>query len=355
MTARRFRRLALPVVVAAVALGAAGCSNNTLNDAASVSYQGTDGQTHHVHISDSTLQSDVQQYLDNKQYVKAFLTSTRGNNTDTADPRFVAFVLGNLIRTAVVDSVFNEKHLTVTPADLDAAKQSVIASTDPNSASGSGASPNPAVFNAFPKAVQDRLVQTEARLHAVENALATTPTDAQARDFYTKNLAQICPSGKYISVIGAPDTATAQGVVDKLKGGASVAAAAGTLQTRSGCPDASQLPSVIASAVNAAKPGEPVGPIAFQGQNYVLVVRPPTFEDFRNDIMQQLQQQGSQQSLKPLTDRLKALQVHVNPRYGTWGLTSNGNYAVTPPAAPQPRNQREASAADTSTTVPLGG
>jgi hypothetical protein len=60
---------------------------------------------------------------------------------------------------------------------------------------------------------------------------------------------------------------------------------------------------------------------------------------------------------------MKDLRVWVNPLYGSWGpiTDSNGNpgFAVIPPAVPQPRVCREATAACTpgssTTTVPAGG
>ena len=53
---------------------------------------------------------------------------------------------------------------------------------------------------------------------------------------------------------------------------------------------------------------------------------------------------------------LKAFKVHLDPRFGTWGLTPNGQgqnvYEVTPPKAPTPSTAREGTTTTTTTTVP---
>ena len=63
-------------------------------------------------------------------------------------------------------------------------------------------------------------------------------------------------------------------------------------------------------------------------------------------MLQALAQQGQAAAQTSIDALLKTFKVHVDPRFGTWGLTPNGQgqhvYEVTPPTAPKPSTEREA-------------
>jgi hypothetical protein len=81
---------------------------------------------------------------------------------------------------------------------------------------------------------------------------------------------------------------------------------------------------------------------------YHLILNQPW--DPKYAANQQIAQGLQQAASGALNARLRALKVHLDPRFGTWGLVQSqtgSDYRVTPPDEPNPRNQRE----PTTTTV----
>ena len=80
----------------------------------------------------------------------------------------------------------------------------------------------------------------------------------------------------------------------------------------------------------------------------------PDYTESRTRVLQTLAQQGQANAQISIDAMLKAFKVHLDPRFGTWGLSPNGQgvkvYEVTPPKAPKPSTVREG----TTTTTPLG-
>ena len=69
MIARRFRRLAVPLVVGVIAFGLAACSN-TASDAATITYHDGSG-THTTHISRADFKKQLGELVGSTQFQRA--------------------------------------------------------------------------------------------------------------------------------------------------------------------------------------------------------------------------------------------------------------------------------------------
>ena len=93
---------------------------------------------------------------------------------------------------------------------------------------------------------------------------------------------------------------------------------------------------------------------------HVILVTPATasYAASRSQVLHALAQQGQAAAQAAIDALLKAFKVHLDPRFGTWGLTANGQgqqvYEVTPPTPPSPSTSRDGSTTSTApaSTVP---
>ena len=87
----------------------------------------------------------------------------------------------------------------------------------------------------------------------------------------------------------------------------------------------------------------PIGPVKSQfGYHVILVTHAtPTLRGDRAPrCSRRSRRQGQAVAQTAIDALLKAFKVHLDPRFGTWGLSTNGRassvYEVTPPTAPTP-------------------
>jgi PPIC-type PPIASE domain len=341
MIARRFRRLAASVVVAAVAVGLTGCENST-SDAATITLHETSGD-HVVHITRRGLTSELDQLLSNKVFREQLEKS--GNfpgvsGEGTTDQELASRWLTTLVRQAAVDEELKTAQVSVTSTDTDQASQDQVSTF------------SQPVFAAFPKAFAATLVDREARLFAVYR-------------YY-----QTCPSGRFVSHILVKTRAEADAALNLIEGGAKFASVAKAQSTDTtsgeaggalGCLTPSEFVSEFQNAADAAPLDVVTGPVKTQFGYHLIVVRrwDPVGDKSYSQAL-------AQAASAVLTARLKTLEVRVDPRYGTWGeqTDSNGNagFSVIPPKVPTPGVCREKSAAcrpttttASTTTIPAGG
>jgi parvulin-like peptidyl-prolyl isomerase len=358
---RPLRSVAAVVALAAVALGASGCANSTINDAARV------GDTS---IPRSELQNDLKDMLQNEQFVTALKSGGSnviiGRDGKSVDSRFTANWLTILIQQAAIDNLFDKNHLTVDSATRASAAQQLAASfADQNGASYS---------SGFPKRFQDAMVERLARRDTV--LARVKPTIDDARAFYEDNKAVIfpCTSGKTVSHIVSPTYDEANLVLAQLRGGVDFAtlakerstdkatAATGGLITSTseapGCFPRGQ-PAALAAAVAKAQPGYPSGPVQTPAGYQVFVAKPyspPPFEQVQALLLQSLSQTTSSSSA-PL-DALMARQLHnvyVDPRYGKWvPIDAQQGPHVQPPVTPKVADNRNGTSSTTTASLPVG-
>jgi hypothetical protein len=340
MTARPLRRLATLIVIGAVGLGLAGCSGgNNNSDAARVTYSAGGGD-HTIHITRSEFTNELEALSTNKPFVAQLEQSgfTGVGNDASTDQRLASIWLTQMIRQAAAEAEFHAAKLKVTSTDTSDA-----GAFEENDFGKTLVKTLPA---GFLKSVRSRYEQ----MAAVYRYYAT------------------CPSGKFVSHILVPTKAKAEATRKLIQSGAEsfqALAKAQSIDTQSGaqggalgCLSPSEFVAPFQDAADAAQVGVVTEPVKTQFGYHLILVRP---WDARRD--QQYAAALTQAAAAVLSARMKDLRVWVNPLYGSWGpiTDSNGNpgFAVIPPAVPQPRVCREATAACTpgssTTTVPAGG
>jgi parvulin-like peptidyl-prolyl isomerase len=358
---RPLHLVAAAIALAAVALGASGCSSSTINDAARV------GDTS---IPRSELQNDLKEMLQNDQFVTALKSGGSdvvvGRDGKSVDARFTANWLTFLIQQAAIQNLFDKNHLTVDSTTRATAAQQLAASfADQNGQSFS---------SAFPKRFQDAMIERLARRDTV--LVKVKPTIDDARAFYQDNKSVIfpCPSGKTVSHIVVPTIDEANLVLAQLRGGVDFAtlakqhstdkatAAHGGLITSTseppGCFPSGQ-PAALTAAVKNATPGYPTGPVQTTNGYEVFVAKPytpPPFEQVQALLLQSLSQTTSSSSA-PL-DALMARQLHnvyVDPRYGRWvPIDPQAGPHVQPPVTPKVADNRNGTSSTTAASLPVG-
>jgi hypothetical protein len=339
MTARPLRRLATLIVIGAVGLGLAGCSGgNNNSDAARMTYHDAGGD-HTIHITRSEFTNELEALSTNKPFVAQLQQSgfTGVGNDASTDQRLASIWLTQMIRQSAAEAEFNAAKLQLT-------------STDQSRATDLEKSDFDKYAETLPKGFLNSVRDRYARMAAVFRYYAT------------------CPSGKFVSHILVPTKAKAEAtraLIESGKESFEALAKAQSIDTQSGaaggalgCLSPAEFVARFQDAAEAAHVGVVSEPVKTQFGYHLILVRP---WDAQRDSVQ-YGQALAQAAAPVLSERLKNVKVWVNPLYGSWGpiTDSNGNpgFAVIPPAVPQPRVCREATAACTpgsTTTVPAGG
>lgn len=366
---RRFAPLLLAGVVAAVASGCA----STLNDAATITLRDRQG-THTYDIDRAEFQQDLAALVGNQrfqQWAREQQVTPRGDNKNTADQLFAGFLLRQRINQIPYDREFDALGLKLTPDLRDQARKQLTQqfalqnelAAPPGGSSANGQNAQPTfigpgvVFNSFPKWLQDRLVEREARAYAVINYYrSANPTAEQVTRFYQEFAAQLCPSNRALAHIAVRDEASAKAMLDKIKSGQTTFEQAATLSLDTvtaknggfvGCFTPGSFEKEVEDAAANAPLDTPIGPVKTpQGYELVLVTR-PSLASLGPQIAQAMTQGAA------IDLRMDQMKVRVDPRYGTAQRTQQG-FTVQPPAVPSPRDGRDRSNAPT-TTVPGGG
>jgi hypothetical protein len=325
MILRPSRRLAAVAVLAAVTAGMSGCGSSTLSDAATISFHDTRGdQT--VHVTRDRLLQRVEQANSSalfRELAKANGLAPGNPGDETTDANLTAFWLSQLINQTVIDAEFVSRRLQISDADKGTALQLVQAGFARQQG-------DTAVFDAFPKAMRDELVDARARLDVilqscasgrlVEHVLVRTRGQAEAAALQIRRGAQFASVAKSKSI----DTGSApQG---------------GVL----GCVAPGEFAPEFQKVADEAPFDTVMPPVKTQFGYHIIRVR---HWDPRLATNQQVAQALQQAAAATLDARVKALHVKVDPRYGSWGLHDAGQgqkaYSVAAPTAPAPRTSRE--------------
>jgi len=350
------RSFALFVAVAVIATIGSGCSS-TLSDAATITFtvKGTNQETH---ITRDDLLSEVAKIVANKPFA-TWLTQNKFtvNPNISADTSVSAIWLSQLIHQQAIDSLFASRHLKVTPALEASAAKDVV-----------NIFPTPTIYPAFDATFRATLTDRQARTEALL-ASYTDTSDAAGQQFYNAHKSQFaCASGKNVSHILVATQAKAQQILNQLKGGAKFATLAqqDSTDTQSGaqggllgCLAPNEFVPQFQTAAEAAPIGTPIGPVHSQFGYHVILVTPATttYANVRTQVLAALTQQGQTAAQAAIDALLKVFKVHLDPRFGTWGLTPNGQgqpvYQVSPPKPPAPSTQRNGTTTTTTTTLPV--
>ena len=338
MSPRPLRRLATVLVIGAVGFGLAGCSGDNNSDAARVTYH-DDAGDHTVRISRSDFTDELNALQENKVVAEQLKSGGATVNSGvSADQRLAAGWLTTRIRQTVIDAEFASANTPITAEDKQAAMNDQTSTF------------SPAGWAAFSEPFKSTLLERDARLYAV------------FRHF------ENCPSGRFVSHILLSTESKAAATLALINRGRekftdlakaqSTDTASGRNGGALGCLSSNEFVAPFQNAAEAAPLGTVVGPVKTRfGYHLILVRKWDPVAD------RQFAQALAQAASSALTKRFDELKVWVNPLYGTWGTQpdSNGNPtpSVLPPAVPQPRVCREATAActgsTTTTSVPAGG
>jgi hypothetical protein len=357
------RRILLPLTCSAAALtgavGLAAC-NPAPDYAAKVNG--------HV-ISRSTLDGELQDVTKNQTYVGLYTQGSlpgqqapakiQGTAAGTFDGTFVASRLTNDILYELVREEVVRRHLTVTAADLTAARDGEVTSLLPT-----GQSQDQSVFLKFPPRYQQRQIDNVANQMVLEHSLAGRAIDAAAiQKYYDQHKTELTPTALCLSDIAVTDQATATALKTQLDAGASFTdlAKAQSKDTQTapkggdaGCIPAAQLGTLVQTLATVAV-GKVSAPI--QGNSGFLLIKVnnrqlPTLAAATPQIRQQLLL-PAEQALNTLIRNLAGkAKVTVNPRYGTFHGTpdpTTGFIGVQPPGPPT------VTTAPNPTTAPAGG
>ena len=375
MTRRLPVRLAALALVLVVVGIASGCSS-TLHNAATVVFPTSDttvdiGRTD---FQDELRQvSEAQSVLASAQAEAGTAPTTAKKDDSSVDSALAANWLQTKIYAAAFEEMFEARKLKTDSADTAAARDSVYQAYG-----------GEATFKKFPKSLQAELIRQQTLVEAISKdeqgkaTPATTPTEADARAYYEEHKDELtaCESGKEVAHILVADAATANNLKQQLDAGASFAelAAANSTDTGSaqqggklGCLQPNAYVAEFQQAADSAPLNQVVGPVQSQYGFHLILVTPfaGSFDDVKEQILQQLQSEASQTAstdvnaklVAELNATLKKADVKVDPRYGTWKYDkSKKQYTVVAPTPPKPRTQREPTPSTTSTTLaPLGG
>jgi len=351
---RRF--VALAVALGLLALAGTACSS-TLTDAATVTFRFKSGPKIE-HIGRDTLLDEVSKLVANKPFATWLKQNNFGVSTNVSiDTSLSAIWLSQLLRQEAVDALFSSRHLKVTAATQAQAVKDVV-----------NIFPTADIYPAFDAKYRATLADRQARLEQLYQSYADT-SDAAGQAYFNAHESQFtCPSGKDVSHILVATQAEAESLLTQLRAGASFQTLAARYSTDTqsgaqggalGCLAAGLFVPAFQNAAEHAPFDVPTGPVHSQfGYHIILVTHAPnTYEAARAQVQQALLQQAQLDAEAAITALQKTSKVHLDPRFGTWGLASNSQgqkvYRVTPPKGPVPNISREGTTTTTTTTLPL--
>ncbi len=370
-------RFAAVACLLAVGFASTGCSS-TLSDAASVD---------DTHIRRVDFNSELDEIGNNADLMSYFeqngLPFKRSSNEERVDAQLASSWLSVRLQQAVIDREFEARHLRVTD-EIRAQAKKQAEDAFPRTPTADNKSQT--AFTQFSKTFQDAEVERRARQIALMQSLPATPpeiTVERARDIYEQNKDQLfpCASAKQVAHIVVATSDDARDVLAELQAGAdfdTVAAQrsiedatkndggviSSPFATAPGCYVPGGSPQ-LDDAVDGATDGEPTGPVLTQAGFEVILVtpyEPPAFDEVRDQLLATLRQEAAQQSADAnraaalnalVAQRLRTLDVHVDPRYGRWVVDEQGP-RVEPPASPSVRETRTKPSSGTTANLLSG-
>jgi parvulin-like peptidyl-prolyl isomerase len=270
-----------------------------------------------------------------------------GKGDSTVSSAFAARMLTRRIYLQLIHQEIGRRHITITTAQLAQGRR------DAEQQFGDAK-----VFAKFPKPYQDEMARSNAEVAVMQEKTVGPVTDEQLQAYYQQNAQQF--SGRCISHILVPTKEKAEQLHTLLATGADFAtvARAESTDTQSGAQG---------GFLGCYQPNEPLGfvepfqseaqklpvgqisqPVQTQfGFHLIKVSSQRSFDEVKEQIRAQLQQQGSQGAFNQLLLGLvQKAKIEINPRFGRF--SKEQPIGVIPPQAPQ-------LAPTTTTANPLSG
>jgi parvulin-like peptidyl-prolyl isomerase len=273
---------------------------------------------------------------------KAALAELQGTSDGTFSVPSASFVLTQLITLRAYEQDLSAHGITIKASERSKAKSNLTASLNDQTTGTGGAEE---LKKLDPKLV-DFTIEIQAARLAYERLVAKErkpgERDRLLRQLYaqTKGSTPLC-----LGLIFTPDKGSAQAAKDAVTGGQSfesVAKAQSQDPTTArqggfaGCATPAQAEQTFASTdFTKVHKGDLLGPIAVNGQGYVVLeiiaTDGPTFEQIKPQLETQLQQQGADQAAAAARGNatLAKAKITVDPLYGTWDPKTG---QVVPPA-----------------------
>jgi hypothetical protein len=350
---RTFIASLVGVAMASLALGA--CNANLGANAAFV-----DGNP----ISEQRLDATLSAIASNSDYTCVLSSATGGLVTSGAGAgtyaqRFASSILTTLVEQEALAKAVAADHLAVTPFARSVAVQALQAQLSPPQGSSCSA-PGAKVLSSLPSSYRRFLVDLQAEqavllAHRAGVALTKAGMAAYARAHPDAS------SLECISAIEVASRAEAVSLADKVRSGASFAQLAKrySLDQASapsggalGCVLASQISPSLSSTVSSLAVGEVSAPVPF-GSAWVifqLSARKPASPDQVASVVLNSQLAKDQ---AVVSGALEAVQVHVDPRYGSWKRVA-GIWQVVPPKGPPSALLPGSAASAVAPSAPIG-
>ena len=290
-------------------------------------------------ISPDQLERELRSIASNERYVELVEARqpVRGTGQGTFDSAFTALALTRQIYYVLVENELAQRKLTVGPADLAAARESVVEQLTGEE-----------VFRDFSKEYQDRLVLRQAQLDVLTLSLnGEAAPDQASRAYYDSHqdeFARAC-----VSHILVPEQAKADELRARLLAGEDFATVAraeskddeskgrggdlGCDITRS-----TQFVPEFLLAIFAQPVGEVGQPVKTQFGFHLIKVNSRTIPPFDDKVSaqarQRLTQGGQEKVLTLLQEAAKKADIEIDPRYGRFNKDGNDAPAVEPPQSP---------------------
>jgi foldase protein PrsA len=289
-------------------------------------------------ISQDDLETELRSIAANGPYLKLIESrqQVKGTGAGTFDAAFTALALTRQIYYQLIGTELASRKLTVGPADLAAARATVIEQIQGED-----------VFRDFPKAYQDELVRRQAQLDLLTLALngQTGSADDAARAYYDSHKDEF--ANACVSHILVASREKADEVRARLGRGEDFAAVAKADSTDSqsaqkggelGCDinqDTGFVPEFLLAVFNQPV-GEVGAPVQTQFGFHVIKVTArdvPAFDLVKENARQKLTESGQEKLLTWLQETVGKAKIEVNPRYGTFNK-EGASPGVVPPARP---------------------
>jgi len=289
-------------------------------------------------IEQDDLERELRSIAANGPYLKLIESrqQVKGTGAGTFDAAFTALALTRQIYYQLIGAELANLKLSVGPADLTAARGTVI-----------GQIQGEDVFKDFPKPYQDELVRRQAQLDLLTLALNghKGSTDEAVRTYYDGHkdeFANACVSHILVASKEKADDVRAR--AGRGEDFATVARAESS-DTQSaqkggelGCDinqDTGFVPEFLLAVFN-----QPVGdvgaPVQTQFGFHVIKVTArdvPPFDQVKDQARQKLTASGQEKLLTWLQETISKAKIDINPRYGTFNK-EGASPGVVPPARP---------------------
>ena len=290
-------------------------------------------------ISQDSLEDELRSIGANGPYLKLIESrqQVKGTGAGTFDAAFTALALTRQIYYQLIGTELAARKLAVGPADLAAAKATVIEQIQGED-----------VFKDFPEAYQEELVRRQAKLDVLTLALngQTGSAEDAARAYYDGHKDEF--ANACVSHILVANREKADEVKARLSRGEDFAtvAKAESSDTQSaqkggelGC-DITQETGFVPEfllAVFTQPVGEVGPPLTTNFGVHIVKVTSrdvPAFDAVKDRARAKLAEGGQEKLLTWLQETVAKAKIEVNPRYGTFNKEGTNAPAVEPPQSP---------------------